>query len=289
MENATEKAMQNAKESAMQTQRNAVNKEALRQQMLLRALWRDARPGVVAGWLRDEPARFTRGLLTYQANAGALAERALAAAFPTVQQLVSEASFATMARAFWAAHAPLQGDMALWGTELAAFIEAADQLADVPYLADVARLEWAVHETEAAADADAAPLGLALLAEHDPAELVLRLRPGTAVLSSTHPVVTIWKAHQQAHQQAYRNLSEDRFAPVRAAFAAGHGEHALVWRQAFKVDIDMIAAADASFVKSLLQGQSLALALQGAPAAFNFEPWLIAALQRGWLIAVTRA
>jgi hypothetical protein len=27
--------------------------EALRQQMLLRALWRDARPGVVEGWLRD--------------------------------------------------------------------------------------------------------------------------------------------------------------------------------------------------------------------------------------------
>ena len=32
----------------------AEQKEALRQQMRLRALWRDARPGVVAGWLRDQ-------------------------------------------------------------------------------------------------------------------------------------------------------------------------------------------------------------------------------------------
>ena len=276
----------------MGAQPNERNKEALRQQMLLRALWRDARPGVVAGWLRDEPARFTRGLLAYQANAGALAERALAAAFPTVQQLVGEASFASMARAFWSAHAPLHGDMALWGAELAAFIEAADQLADVPYLADVARLEWAVHRAEAAADADAdanaQAQGLALLAEHDPAELILRLRPGTAVLSSTHPVVTIWWAHHKAHQQAHRSLSEDRYAPVRAAFAAGHGEHALVWRQAFKVDVDMLAMADAGFVKSLLQRQTLAQALQFAPATFNFEHWLIAALQRGWLMAVTR-
>ena len=50
-------------------------KEALRQQMLLRALWRDAPPGVVGGWLRGAPERWRRGLQVYQANAGALAER----------------------------------------------------------------------------------------------------------------------------------------------------------------------------------------------------------------------
>ena len=64
-----------------------LHKEGLRQQMLLRALWRDARPGVVTGWLRDAPERSARGLQAYQANAGALAERALAAAYPTLVQL----------------------------------------------------------------------------------------------------------------------------------------------------------------------------------------------------------
>ena len=44
----------------------SADREALRQQMLLRALWRDARPGVVAGWMRDDPARFQRGLQAYQ-------------------------------------------------------------------------------------------------------------------------------------------------------------------------------------------------------------------------------
>ena len=46
--------------------------------MLLRALLGDARPGVVGGWMRDG-ARLARGLAAYRANAGALAERALAA------------------------------------------------------------------------------------------------------------------------------------------------------------------------------------------------------------------
>ena len=73
----------------------ALQKEALRQQMLLRALWRDARPGVVAGWMRDG-ARFARGLAAYQANAGALAERALGAAFPTIAALLGDESFARL-------------------------------------------------------------------------------------------------------------------------------------------------------------------------------------------------
>ena len=71
---------------------NGAAREALRQQMLLRALLGDARPGVVAGWLRDGP-RVDAGLAAYRANAGALAERALAAAYPTVQQLLGEVSF----------------------------------------------------------------------------------------------------------------------------------------------------------------------------------------------------
>ena len=65
---------------------NGADKEALRQQMLLRALLGDARPGVVTGWL--QPRQVQRGLATYKANAGALAEAALAAAFPTLQQLL---------------------------------------------------------------------------------------------------------------------------------------------------------------------------------------------------------
>lgn len=256
-------------------------KEALRQQMLLRALWRDARPGVVAGWLRDAPERSTRGLQAYQANAGALAERALAAAFPTIAQLVGEASFAALARAFWAAHAPAHGDMAQWGAELPGFIAMADQLASEPYLADVARLEWAVHEAETAADTPATPQGLELLAGAEPQALRLVLKPGTALLSSTHPVATIWLAH--------RSEGDDRFTPVRAAFAAGIGERAFVWRAGFKSKVAMLAQADAQFVGALLAHQTLADALQAAGDEFNFETWLIAALRQGWLMTITTA
>lgn len=256
----------------------AIQKEALRQQMLLRALWGDARPAVVSGWLRDAAPRATRGLQAYRANAGALAERALGAAFPTVQQLVGDAPFAALARAFWRAEAPALGDMAQWGAALPAFIAASPQLADEPYLADVARLDWAVHGAEQAADLDAPPAGLEQLAVAEPEQLRLRLAPGTALVSSAHPVVTIWQAH--------RSALPDRFVPVREAFARGTGEHALVHRSGFKAVVSALSEGATRFTQAVLDGQPLGQALASADQDFSFEPWLLAALQQGWLAAV---
>jgi hypothetical protein len=257
----------------------ARHKEALRQQMLLRALWRDARPGVVAGWMRDGES-FARGLQAYQANAGALAERALAAAYPTVMQLLGDESFAGMARAYWHHHAPVLGDVARWGAELPTFIQAAEQLAEEPYLADVARLDWAVHMAQSAADGPAAPQDLALLASADPATLWLHLQPGTALVVSAHPVVAIWQAHHLADRD-----DTARFAPVRQALAEQQPQAALVWRQGWRVQVQALAPADLPFVQAVLRGLPMAQALAAAGAGFNFETWFIAALQGGWLAA----
>jgi hypothetical protein len=258
---------------------NAVDlrKEALRQQMLVRALWADAPPGVLVGWLRDAPPRAKRALQAYRANAGALAERALGAAFPTVSQLVGAESFAALARALWAAQPPQRGDIGCWGEALPAFIAAAPQLAEEPYLADVARLDWALHCAEHATDPR--PLrGLDMLADGDPAALWLHPAEGLVLLSSAYPVVSLWQAH--------RGDAADRFAPVREALATGRGEHALVWRDGFKATLQVLPEADALFVRGLLDGRSLAGALDSAGAGFAFERWLLQALQHGWLQAV---
>lgn len=255
----------------------SADREALRQQMMLRALLGDARPGVLAGWCRDGE-RFTRGLQAYRANAGALAERALAAAYPTLQQLLGDESFAAMARAFWHRHPPERGDIATWGGHLAAFVADAEQLAEEPYLADVARLEWAVHGATNAADGESAPHGLERLADADPAQLRLLARPGTALVESRHPIVTIWQAHR-----AEATADGDRFAAVRQAFAAGRAETALVWRQGLRVQVAALEPGDARFTTVVLAGHPLAAALAACPSPFDFTAWLVAALQRGWL------
>lgn len=252
--------------------------EARRQQRLLQALWGEAGPDALTGRLRETPQRALRGLQAYRANAGALAERALAAAFPTVAQLVGGESFAALARAFWHRHPPERGDIAQWGGALAGFIAAAPPLADEPYLADVARLDAAVHAAEQAADGGAGVDGLQRLAEADPAALWLRPAAGLALVVSRYPVAGIHQAH--------RSDAADRFAAVRDAFAGGRGEAALVYRDGFAARIGVLPASDACFVQALLDGLPLADALDAAGADFAFDAWLAQALARRWLRAV---
>lgn len=263
-------------------------REALRQQLFVQALWRDAAAGELQGWTRDDVrgrsggsgGSCARGLQAYQANARALAERALAAAYPTLQQLLGPGSFAALAAAFWQAHPPAQGDIAQWGADLAGFVAVDPQLAAEPYLGDVARLEWAVHVAHGAADGVPQPQGLELLAALDPCCVRLLPQPGTALVPSAHPLVGIWQAHRaQAASQP------ERFAAVRAAFNAGRAEPALVWRSGWQVRVAALTPAETVFNQAVLQGQTLAAALTAADAClgFDFEQWLLGSLRQGWL------
>lgn len=254
-----------------------MNTEAERQQALMAAILQRDDGAALQSWLAVRPAGATRGLQAYQANAGASAERALAAAFPTVQALVGEDSFAALARAFRHAQPPERGDLAQFGASLPAFIAASEQLADVPYLADVARLDWQLAEAERASDAQMAPETLQLLSEVDPARLRLALMPCVAVLASEHPIVSLWKAHQPT----------DDATEVRQRLDLSRGEHAVVWRAGWRACAETIDPSAAQWMQALLNGESLAAALERAGSGFAFEAWLVQALQQQWLWRVT--
>ncbi|MBI5257969.1 MAG: putative DNA-binding domain-containing protein [Burkholderiales bacterium] len=252
--------------------------EARRQQLLLQALWRELPEAALAGWLREGPARAARGLQAYRHNGEAVAHRALAASHPTVAELLGDEAFAAVARSHWRAHPPTCGDMGCYGAGLADTLAQTPQLAEEPYLPDCARLDWAVHRLEVAADLHEPPQGLALLGTEHPARLAMVLRPGLVLVSSRWPVATLWQAHRQ-HGPA-------RFAAVREAFAEGRGEHALAWREGWRPRVSALGEAEAHFTRALLAACTVSAALDAAGPGFAFEPWLLQALQHGWLAAV---
>lgn len=262
----------------------ALSREALRQRLLLRAVRGDAPPQALAGWVQGDDARSRRGLQAYRAHAGALAERVLAAAYPTVAELVGEESFGLLARAHWQSHPPTEGDLGLWGASLADALSRDPQLSDEPYLADVARLEWAVHRATSAADAEPAPFGLDLLAQGDPHRLELCLQPGHTLLRSRHPVHAIWQAHRRPAAEA-----GDRFAPVRRAFEQARADDVRVRRDGWRVQVERADPAVATFEQAVLDGHALAPALDRAGPAFDFGAWLAWALQAGALAGVRHA
>lgn len=252
-----------------------IDAEAARQQALLAALiTREA--GSLA--LREEAKRAERGLAAYRANANALAERALAAAFPTVQAMLGEADFGQLARLHWREHPPQCGDIGAWGDALPAAIEANANLAEWPWLADCARLDLALHRCERAADDTLDAGSLERLGGAEPAQLRLVTMPGLALIESAYPIATIHAAH--------RRRDGDAFAPVREALAAGRGEAVWVAHQGFRAAMHVVDAPTAAWLRALLAGASLADALERAGPAFDFAAWLAQALRSGWLKGV---
>ncbi|MEF7614065.1 DNA-binding domain-containing protein [Aquincola sp. MAHUQ-54] len=256
--------------------------EARRQQALLAALQGGGLAALPPGALRGPRAGVLRGLQVYQANAGAAAQGALAAAFPTVAALVGDAAMAGLARAYWRAHPPQAGDLGAYGAQLPAFIAGSPTLADEPYLADSAALDWALHQAARAADEPPGAQQLERLGDTEPAVLRLQLRAGTALLRSRWPIVSIWQAHQApaGAQQA------GGFAAVREALRAGRGEDACVWREGWHARAAAVAPADALFTQALLDGRPLDAALDAAGSGFDFAGWLGEALRRDRIAAV---
>lgn len=252
---------------------DARQREAHRQQQMLQALW--GRVDTLAG-VAQTGTRAARGLRAYRDHAAAQAARALTVAYPTVAQAVGAEALAALAHALWQAEPPRAGDLAQWGGGLPALIAARPELADDPYLADCARLDWAVHCASRAADAPPGPPDLQPLLYRDPAALHLHLAPGTEVLTSAHPVVTIFRAHHG--DAAARDAA---FAEVRAARAAGLGETALVTRRGLRVAVRALTPAESAFTIALLDGRTLAQALHAAGDALDFAAWLREAVHEG--------
>lgn len=217
-----------------------------------------------------------RGLRVYQANRAVLAERTLASTYPVTCQLIGIESFEPLARHFWQQYPPQRGDMGQWGEQLPEFLAVARQLAEEPFLADVARVEWALHRAATAPDGVLDAPSFALLsATDDTQHLSLVISPGMYAMASVYPVVSIINAHL---------LGQPTLEQAADLLRQGYGEQVLVWRQGFKPEVRSISAAEYELITALHLGIALDTALGvtlGLDPAFDFNAWLASAVQTG--------
>jgi hypothetical protein len=136
-------------------------------------------------------------LQVYRNNVLASLADALAANFPVVARLVGEAFFRGAAHAFIRAHPPRRPSLAEYGDGFAEFLVRFPPAQVLPYLPDVARLEWAVGECQRSEAPPALdPQSLAGLPQDALTTLRLALRPGCRPFQSSFPVDRIWVANQ---------------------------------------------------------------------------------------------
>ncbi len=200
---------------------------------------------------------------------------ALAETYPAVERLVGSDFFRATAGVFVRAHPPTSPVLLSWGGEFGPWLERFPPAARLPWLADVARLEWARAEAFHAADAE--PLGIAALADIAPARLDgarLTLHPSVRLVLSRFPVASLW-------------------ADVTGARAGGvdmgRAETALVARPREAVEVSAPEPAAAAFLAALGRGRPLgtvAAAIAAAHPGFDLAAQIAALFAAGLVVRV---
>lgn len=235
------------------------------QQAFGAALSDPAQAPLLAPRLKGDPGR----LGIYRGNLGSAWRRALASAHPLLRRLLGEEMFDALARAYRRAHPPRDPDLNRFGAGLADFLPGDDGR---PWLPDLARLEWLVHEAWYAPDPprSSGTDSLALLASLTPQQFEASraiLHPSLRLVSSDWATTALW-------------LSEQPDGPPPPAQMARPG-HALVLRARWQVSVRELGAAEHAALARLANGESVGAAFD---AAFDLdEEAPIAAWLDGWL------
>lgn len=194
----------------------------------------------------------------YRNNVFASLTEALVTRFPVCHALVGDEFFRAMARVFIELSPPRSPVLITYGDDFANFIETFPPAHPVPYLGDVARLEAAL--TRAYHAADASPLTvdeLAALAPHRWEHTHLELHPSVQIITSLHPIVSIWETH----------ICPDEHPLIDSSI----GEDALVARPDSHVEVHRLPPGAAAFLTALLKGASLRAAADVAAADPRFD------------------
>lgn len=197
--------------------------------------------------------------------------------FPATRRITGEEFFAGFAREFVERHPPRSPALVFYGGAFADVIRSAPECDDVPYLADVAAIEWEIHRCYHAADEpvlQARDLGRA---SADPSGLTFRLAASTGFVASEYPAYSLWRM----------NASAEPDGPVLLAKV---GESALITRLDYRCHVEPLGPGGGTFVAQLASGRTLADAAAAATSVssdFRLDQTLGLLLRQGALAALS--
>lgn len=221
---------------------------------------------------RGTPEEVIERLAVYRGNVVANAHKALASAYPIALKIVGEEFFEGLAREYLRRHPSASGDLNAFGEFFADFIDAFPHTQDLPYLPDVARMEWLAHRAHYAQDAERLDVRrLASIRESAWDRLRPLLAPACALFESRWPLARIWEVHQDGYCGEFSVDFDSE--PGRI----------LVHRPDFRVQVAPLSAGAFRFLQRAAFGNSIAAALEAATSEES-EFDLSAAL-RAWIEA----
>ena len=185
----------------------------------------------------------------YRTNVFENYRKALAATYPAVEKLVGTGFFAILAEEYIRRYPSHSGDVGRHGEQFGEFLRRHACARELPYLSDVARLEWSIDESFN--EAEHAPLALERLAnipEGRHERLRFLLAPSCRLLSSLFPVHRIWQMCQP-----------DSDGEGNVDFGES-GADLLVHRHGFQVMVETVQPGEFAMLVALSTGHDFAQA-----------------------------
>jgi hypothetical protein len=202
-----------------------------------------------------------RRLQVYRNNMYASLTTALQACYPVVERLVGTEFFRYAAEHYLRRTPSRSANLHDYGQSFGEFLRELPALTELPYLPDVAQLEWACQEVY---HSEQSPrLDLSLLSQvptHAYADLRLHLNAATRLVRSDYPILRIW----QVNQVDYRG---DDQVDLNEG-----GVRLLLSRRDGTVEFTLLKIGEFSFLDALCRGHDLQHAYELAVAdAADFD------------------
>ncbi|MFO0115729.1 MAG: putative DNA-binding domain-containing protein [Betaproteobacteria bacterium] len=232
--------------------------------------------------IRPSSLSAARRLAIYRYNVITNLTNALTDLYPVVCNIVGVPFFREAARVFIVSVPSISGNLNDFGEQFGVFLRGYLPAAELPYLADVATIEWQWHRAFHAADGDSdaamnATSLISRLGELDPDTLpnvCFALHPAVALIQSRFPLFTVWQMNQPDYDGAWE---------IDWTCA----EMVVVHRDGFAVTIRQIDSATFAFLSALVEKKSLAEAFElalNADAQFNLQGFLLSSVQSNIII-----
>lgn len=223
------------------------------QQAFLRNVF-DARDDAVLPHVRPDPVAAAELLSVYRNNIFGNLTDALAETYSAVRKIVGEAFFEYATAEYIRQTPSRSGNLNDYGARFADFLSQFQPASALAYLPDVARLEWACHESLLAPEPTPVDFGpLAQVAPDDYAGIRFELHPSLRLLRSAYPVFRIWR------------LCEDGAEDPNGTVDLGEGgDRLLVARPGLRVEVCVAQAGEYALLCAIRDGAAFGDACAGA-------------------------
>lgn len=170
---------------------------------------------------------------------------ALAEVYEAVRWAVGEPVFARLAEAYARRHPSQDYNLSAVGRHLPAFLEADPVTQRLPFLPDLARLEWTVCRAFHAFErppCDAATVERLALSDGESVRLIFQ--PAVAVVTSAWPILDCWTVRRQPREQVDLEI-------------VNRPQHVRVFRRGVEVRCEVVSPDEAQALSGLLAGKAI--------------------------------